>query len=56
MARVFLLFDVGVIAGVKEEWNFSVWGRKSKIYSAFKCKGQRGEHHSFGMWGAGWLG
>lgn len=37
MARVFL-FDVGVIAGVKEEWNFSVWGRKSKIYSAFKCK------------------
>lgn len=43
MTQVFWLFDVGVISGVKEEWNLSVWGRKSEICSAFLQKGQKGE-------------
>ena len=40
MTKVFLLFDVGVISGVKEEWNSSVWGEKSKLCFAFQRKGQ----------------
>ena len=43
MTQVFWLFDVGVISGVKEEWNLSVWGRKSEICFAFLHKGQKGE-------------
>ena len=43
MSQVFWLFDVGVISGVKEEWNLSVWGRKSKICFAFLQKGGKAE-------------